>query len=296
MRLIYDVDLTVRCFRGIPKPEGVLPVQDSVPPPVFGVPTLCCYKFTKISDVSYFPFKPTQIAFTRSIATRMGSVTFCQICRKRGRLDDFKGGIKMTVDVAVIGGSAWFVGALQSVLGETGQFNLAASGPDALSVLGSLTDDKPSIVILACDARGEDVLELNRRGRRRERDIRIIVKFQTLRPNLVRDAMQAGAWGCFAADDSPETLLSVLTSVANGRASYPFVDFSLLKDDPFEQLTRRESEVLDALSQGWSNTQISSRLGISENTVKYHLKLIYGKLGVGNRATAIAQYMQRAAA
>ena len=111
---------------------------------------------------------------------------------------------------------------------------------------------------------------------------------------IVRDAMQAGAWGCFSADDSPEMLLSMLTSVASGRASYPFVDFSLLKDDPFEQLTRREREVLDALSQGWSNTQISARLGISENTVKYHLKLIYGKLGVANRATAIAQFMQRA--
>lgn len=202
----------------------------------------------------------------------------------------------MAIDVAVIGGSAWFVGALESVLSTKGQFNLTASGPDALSVLGKIKEDKPCIVILACESRGEDVHALNQRSRRRERDVRIIVKFQSLRPNLVRDAMQAGAWGCFAADDSPETLLSVLTSVANGRASYPFVDFSLLKDDPFEQLTRRESEVLDALSQGWSNTQISSRLGISENTVKYHLKLIYGKLGVANRATAIAQYMQRAAA
>ncbi len=202
----------------------------------------------------------------------------------------------MTVGIAVIGGSPWFVGALESVLEADGKFGLTASGPDALSVLGKIDLENPCIVILACGSTGEDVLALNKRIRRRERDIRIIVKFQSLRPNLVRDAMQAGAWGCFAADDSPETLLSVLTSVANGRASYPFVDFSLLKDDPFEQLTRREGEVLDALAQGWSNTQISARLGISENTVKYHLKLIYGKLGVGNRATAIAQYMQREAA
>lgn len=202
----------------------------------------------------------------------------------------------MTVGIAVIGGSPWFVGALESILGGDGTFSLTASGPDALSVLPKLAHDAPCIVILACGSTGEDVLALNKRIRRRDHDVRVIVKFQTLRPNLVRDAMQAGAWGCFAADDSPETLLSVLTSVSKGRASYPFVDFSLLKDDPFEQLTRRESEVLDALAQGWSNTQISARLGISENTVKYHLKLIYGKLGVGNRATAVAQYMQREAA
>lgn len=201
----------------------------------------------------------------------------------------------MSVNVAVIGGSAWFVGALESVLAGTKHFKLVATAPDALSVLGGVENDDPCIVILACNARADDIHALAQRCRRRQRDVRIIVKFQTLRPNLVRDAMQAGAWGCFSADDSPDTLLSVLTSVASGRASYPFVDFSLLKDDPFEQLTRREREVLDALSQGWSNTQISSRLGISENTVKYHLKLIYGKLGVANRATAIAQYMQWAA-
>lgn len=200
------------------------------------------------------------------------------------------------MDVAVIGGSAWFVGALESVLAENSNFRLAASTSEPLSFLSGTDEKNPIIVILACEAQADDVHALAQRCRRKERDVRIIVKFRNLRPNLVRDAMQAGAWGCFSAEDSPETLLSVLGSVAAGRASFPFVDFSRLKDDPFEQLTRREREVLGALSQGWSNTQISARLGISENTVKYHLKLIYGKLGVSNRATAIAQYMQREAA
>lgn len=200
------------------------------------------------------------------------------------------------MDVAVVGGSAWFVGALGNLLAGTDRFCLSATKPTVLSVLGDLREDETCIVILACEARTEDVHTLIQNCRRRGRDVRVVVKFQTLKPNLVRDAMQAGAWGCFSADDAPEAVLNVLTSVADGRASYPFVDFSLLKDDPFEQLTRREHEVLDALSQGWSNTQISSRLGISENTVKYHLKLIYGKLGVANRTTAISQYIQRATA
>lgn len=200
----------------------------------------------------------------------------------------------MAVDVAVVGGSAWFVGALESVLTATERFSLSATTTNVLSVLAEVKTSDPCIVIIACEASAEDVQTLAHQCRRRNRDVRIVVKFHALRANLVRDAMQAGAWGCFSADDGPETVLSVLTSVADGRTSYPFVDFSLLRDDPFEQLTRREREVLDALSQGWSNTQISSRLGISENTVKYHLKLIYGKLGVANRATAIAQYMQRA--
>ena len=195
----------------------------------------------------------------------------------------------MAVDVAVVGGSAWFVGALENLLESTERFALSATTPTALSVLSELKENEPCIVILACEARAEDVHALTQNCRRRNRDVRVVVKFHALKPNLVRDAMQAGAWGCFSADDCPEAVLNVLTSVADGRASYPFVDFSLLKDDPFEQLTRREREVLDALSQGWSNTQISSRLGISENTVKYHLKLIYGKLGVANQLQAVAR-------
>jgi len=195
--------------------------------------------------------------------------------------------------VAVIGGSAWFVGALESILNADPLLSMGATVGDPLQLTGEMEAGQPCIVIFACHARADDIQALVKRCRRRRHDARIVMKLDTLRPDLVRDAMQAGAWGCFSVDDAPEVVLSVLTSVANGRASYPFVDFSLLKDDPFEQLTRREQEVLEALAQGWSNTQISARLGISENTVKYHLKLIYGKLGVSNRATAIAQYMQR---
>jgi len=195
--------------------------------------------------------------------------------------------------VAVIGGSAWFIGALQSILANSETLSMADVAHERLPARLTLEEDAACIAIIACEARSEDIATLAQQCRRHRQDVRIVVKFKNLRPNLVRDVMQSGAWGCFSADDSPQTVLSVLTSVANGRASYPFVDFSLLKDDPFELLTRREREVLDALSQGWSNTQISSRLGISENTVKYHLKLIYGKLGVANRASAVAQYVQR---
>jgi two-component system nitrate/nitrite response regulator NarP len=55
-------------------------------------------------------------------------------------------------------------------------------------------------------------------------------------------------------------------------------------------------EVLQALARGWSNMQISARLGISQNTVKYHLKLIYEKIDVPNRATAVARFMARQSA
>ncbi len=205
--------------------------------------------------------------------------------------------------VAVIGGGAWFVGTLRTVLDSGGDFSLCLAEDDVPSFIRRVGKTNPGeadplIVILAGNGAEDNPANAASRllqwVRRKRPGLRVIVKLSTLRANLVRDAMQGGAWGCISDDDPPETLLSVLSSVAQGRVSFPFVDLSALRDDPFEQLTRREREVLKALAQGWSNTQISARLGISENTVKYHLKLIYDKLGVPNRATAVAQFMQRA--
>jgi ATP/maltotriose-dependent transcriptional regulator MalT len=53
-------------------------------------------------------------------------------------------------------------------------------------------------------------------------------------------------------------------------------------------LTNREREVLTLLADGLGNKQIAARLGISTNTVKTHLELLFEKLGVSTRAQAVA--------
>ncbi len=53
-------------------------------------------------------------------------------------------------------------------------------------------------------------------------------------------------------------------------------------------LSEREKEILNYLSMGWSNAMIGEKLGITERTVRYHLRNIYGKIGVDSRGMAIA--------
>ncbi len=60
-----------------------------------------------------------------------------------------------------------------------------------------------------------------------------------------------------------------------------------------EPLTARELEVLDALVDGLSNKAIAARLGISDETVKFHLSGIFGKLGASNRTDAVRQALRR---
>ncbi|HSQ28562.1 MAG TPA: LuxR C-terminal-related transcriptional regulator [Gemmatimonadaceae bacterium] len=58
-------------------------------------------------------------------------------------------------------------------------------------------------------------------------------------------------------------------------------------------LTNREREILALLADGFGNKQIATRLGISPNTVKTHLELLFEKIGVRSRAEAVAVGVRR---
>jgi DNA-binding NarL/FixJ family response regulator len=60
-----------------------------------------------------------------------------------------------------------------------------------------------------------------------------------------------------------------------------------------EPLTTRELDVLSALADGLSNKAIAARLGISDETVKFHLSAIFGKLGASNRTDAVRQALRK---
>ena len=69
--------------------------------------------------------------------------------------------------------------------------------------------------------------------------------------------------------------------------SFPNVDWDEAADEPLHPLTTRELDVLRFLPTRLSNVDIGSRLRISQNTVKTHLKDIYRKLRVGSRNEAV---------
>jgi LuxR family maltose regulon positive regulatory protein len=64
-------------------------------------------------------------------------------------------------------------------------------------------------------------------------------------------------------------------------------------ETPVEPLTDRELEVLGLMAEGLKYKEIAARLFISLNTVRFHVKAIYGKLNVNNRTGAIQMARQR---
>jgi DNA-binding NarL/FixJ family response regulator len=61
---------------------------------------------------------------------------------------------------------------------------------------------------------------------------------------------------------------------------------------PVQDLTRRQVDVLELAAQGLSNSEIAMRLGVTESTVKTHLRAAYERLGATSRAHAVANYLR----
>lgn len=119
---------------------------------------------------------------------------------------------------------------------------------------------------------------------------RIVVYSHAENQAVPRHAMSAGAAGFCSRSEAPEQLLDTVRDVAGGKMVFPFLDVRALRGDPLQSLTEREHSLLAALAQGRSNKELAQDLGITVNTVKFHLRNLFEKLQVNSRAQAIAFY------
>lgn len=119
---------------------------------------------------------------------------------------------------------------------------------------------------------------------------RIVVYGTADSPEAIRRTMVAGAAGFCSRDRAPEELLDIVQAVARGQMMFPYVDVRELNRDPTQALTARERSLLEALARGLSNKELATEFDIAVNTVKFHLRNLFDKLMVKNRAQAIAFY------
>ena len=110
------------------------------------------------------------------------------------------------------------------------------------------------------------------------------------------DVWAAGARGLLFRDTDSDSLVAALTAVAQGLTALDSsLALTLLPADDrspaplVEELTPRESEVLQLLAEGLPNKTIAHQLGISEHTVKFHVNAILSKLGAQSRTEAVVR-------
>lgn len=126
------------------------------------------------------------------------------------------------------------------------------------------------------------VRELKKRG------IRTLMLTMAGEDFEISEAIDAGVDGYILKSADPEQLINAIQSVAQGNSMFPShimqkLARGELKQDLFSKLSHREREIVELVAQGLSNKVISSRLDLSENTVRNHLSNIMEKLGMQNR-------------
>lgn len=194
--------------------------------------------------------------------------------------------------IAIVGGSAAFVAeALAWTLTKrgirvTGVYSRVSELPDherafELNVKGVIFDvDDGTAGPVA-------VAEL----RRARPDLKIVLLCERATRPIVRCAMDQQADGVILKSDAAADVVVALRHVLAGRAVMPRGWHEASREQeppsaPLGGLSLRELEVLDLAAAGMSNRQIAEQLVISPNTVKFHLRAAYSRLGVRNRVQA----------
>lgn len=178
----------------------------------------------------------------------------------------------------------------------------AGSGQQLLDVLR----DRPgSVDIVLLDIRmpelgGLDALQrLTAPGR--PSDVpKVVILSMHQEPAVVRRAVELGAAGYLLKSSTREQLLTALRRVAAGdcyvqaEVTGPLLDHVAGRSGgpAVPMLTARERDVLELVAAGRANKQIATHLGVSEATVKSHLKAIFARMDTTNRAEAVARAIQ----
>jgi len=169
------------------------------------------------------------------------------------------------------------------VLGE------AADGAEALAVARAV---RPDVVLMDLRMPGMDGVTAIRALREQGFAARVLVLTTYDTDSDVLPAIKAGATGYLLKDTPREELFRAVTAAHRGESVLsPAVAGRLLgelRSPAREPLSQRELEVLELIAQGCSNREAAARLFISEATVKTHLLHAYAKLGVRDRAAAVA--------
>jgi DNA-binding NarL/FixJ family response regulator len=167
------------------------------------------------------------------------------------------------------------------VIGEAG---------DGEQAIGLVERRKPDVVFMDVRMPGMDGLEATKEIMKRSPDASVLIFTAFSERSLLARGLESGAKGYILKEAPHETLLRAIERVAKGEG---YVDPALMPaflsgKDQTDMLTAREREILQLLADGMSNADVATKLFISQETVKSHVRHILTKLEADTRTHAVA--------
>jgi NarL family two-component system response regulator LiaR len=201
---------------------------------------------------------------------------------------------KKTIKVMLVDDHSMVRRGLIAILKNASDLEVIAEARDGREAIAKCEQTHPDVILMDLLMPDLGGVAATRMILARWPEIRILALTSFQEKDLVQEALQAGATGYLLKNVSGEDLADAIRSTYAGKpilakeAVESLIRAETTELRPGDVLTRRELDVLSLLVKGLSNPEIAGQLSVSRSTVKSHVSSILSKLGVSNRAEAIA--------
>jgi DNA-binding NarL/FixJ family response regulator len=208
----------------------------------------------------------------------------------------------MPITVSIVEDQDQLRTTLARVLNRADGFECVSSYGTAEAALEDLPKKKPNVVLMDINLPGMNGVECTRKLKEAVPGIQIVMLTVYEDTENIFNALAAGASGYLLKRTSTPELLESLKEVHRGgspmtahiaRKVVQSFQRPTSATETTEDLSPREKEVLDCLSQGFLYKEIAEKLGISYETVHTYIRRIYEKLQVRTRTEAVAKFLRR---
>ena len=165
---------------------------------------------------------------------------------------------------------------------------------DGESAIAKAANLKPDVVILDLMMPGIGATETTKRLRETVPSANVLVFTSFGTSGELANVLKAGAVGAILKGAPNEELLAAIRMAATGERVLSQKIEEFIRESPVTpEFTKRQAEILESVTRGFSNPTIAKQLGISTDAVKQHLNAIYQKLDVSTRTEAITAALRR---
>lgn len=208
----------------------------------------------------------------------------------------------MSISVSIVEDSNQVRGTLARLISRAEGFTCLSQHANAEAALEALPKERPDVVLMDINLPGMNGVECVRQLKQVVPGIQIVMLTVYEDTDTIFSALAAGAAGYLLKRTSREELLAAIREVHQGgspmtthiaRKVVQSFQQAGASPKPTENLSPREQEVLDLLSQGFLYKEIAEKLGISYETVHTYIRRIYEKLQVRTRTEAVAKFLRR---